>query len=622
MMKRIIIFTFVLLISLSLSAQDNTVRLTVSGEGATKEEATANALRSAIEQAFGTFVSANTQILNDDIVKDEIATISSGNIQEYSELGCITMPDGHKSVSLSATVSIGNLISYAKSKGSSAEFAGAVFGMNMTMRKLNAENEKRAIDHLLEQLDILAEDMFRIEVGVKGEPVKIDLEEYKYRHLREKYTSQPYLVNLNLSYHTTPVRKIFFELLYNTLKNVSLSEKEAHQYSDSGEPVYLMINIPKHPNAYSLNNDIKYCSLLRTGLYPNIMNDKYRVPYGGDVAYYFFRTDISSIIIDALHKSLMKAQLSNWSICVHGIDDMITFELIEREYNEYKWGNNSRVKLKDGSYVTIRQTARGIIYENDSHRSSIWRTFPESRYVIHNKSFSHARIIDFDHTFGLEMDIEEEIEDAQHFCSRTMEIVFTEEELSRITGFSIVPNEETFQNYDTTNKSMSENVEKNEAQKPKDVDLVENKSVPSQQEEQTIVSIKHNDIELNNASEKIVPQQVKVNIPEGEPIPYQLVEEKPSFQGGDINQFLKWVRENQIYPEIAKENGIQGRVTVRATINTDGSLTDIMVVRGVDPSLDKEAIRVVSQSPKWKPGKQGGKAVPVTYNFPVNFQIR
>ncbi|MBQ1281361.1 MAG: hypothetical protein IIY16_03855, partial [Oscillospiraceae bacterium] len=112
--------------------------------GATKEEATANALRSAIEQAFGTFVSANTQILNDDIVKDEIATISSGNIQEYSELGCITLPNGHKSVSLSATVSIGNLVSYAKSKGSSAEFAGSVFAMNMKMRKLNAENEKKA----------------------------------------------------------------------------------------------------------------------------------------------------------------------------------------------------------------------------------------------------------------------------------------------------------------------------------------------------------------------------------------------------------------------------------------------------------------------------------------------
>ena len=151
--------------SLSVSAQDNTIRLTVSGEGVTKEEATANALRSAIEQAFGTFVSANTQILNDDIVKDEIATISSGNIQEYKELGCITMPDGSKSVSLSATVSIGNLISYAKSKGSSAEFAGSVWAVNMKMRKLNAENERKAIEHMLEQLEILSKDMYRIEIA-------------------------------------------------------------------------------------------------------------------------------------------------------------------------------------------------------------------------------------------------------------------------------------------------------------------------------------------------------------------------------------------------------------------------------------------------------------------------
>ena len=173
MMKRILIFTFVaLFISLSLSAQDNTIRLTVSGEGATKEEATANALRSAIEQAFGTFVSANTQILNDDIVKDEIATISSGNIQEYTELGCITMPDGHKSVSLSATVSIGNLISYAKSKGSSAEFAGAVFAMNMKMRKLNAENEKKAVEHLRNQIEILAPDLFQIKISISESPLR------------------------------------------------------------------------------------------------------------------------------------------------------------------------------------------------------------------------------------------------------------------------------------------------------------------------------------------------------------------------------------------------------------------------------------------------------------------
>ncbi len=109
---------------------------------------------------------------------------------------------------------------------------------------------------------------------------------------------------------------------------------------------------------------------------------------------------------------------------------------------------------------------------------------------------------------------------------------------------------------------------------------------------------------------------------EEEAIPFQLVEEKPSFQGGDANQFSKWVNGKLNYPEIAKENGVQGRVTLQFTVEKDGTVTKVKVLRGVDPSLDKEAVRVVSQSPKWKPGKQRDRAVPVTYTFPVIFQLR
>ena len=109
---------------------------------------------------------------------------------------------------------------------------------------------------------------------------------------------------------------------------------------------------------------------------------------------------------------------------------------------------------------------------------------------------------------------------------------------------------------------------------------------------------------------------------EEEAIPFQLVEEKPSFQGGDANQFSKWVNSRLVYPEIAKENGVQGRVTLQFTVEKDGSVTKVKVLRGVDPSLDKEAVRVVSMSPKWKPGKQRDRAVPVTYTFPVIFQLR
>ena len=116
--------------------------------------------------------------------------------------------------------------------------------------------------------------------------------------------------------------------------------------------------------------------------------------------------------------------------------------------------------------------------------------------------------------------------------------------------------------------------------------------------------------------------EVEEEVVEEEAIPFQLVEEKPSFQGGDANQFSKWVNSRLVYPEIAKENGVQGRVTLQFTVEKDGSVTKVRVLRGVDPSLDKEAVRVVSMSPKWKPGKQRDRAVPVTYTFPVIFQLR
>ena len=115
---------------------------------------------------------------------------------------------------------------------------------------------------------------------------------------------------------------------------------------------------------------------------------------------------------------------------------------------------------------------------------------------------------------------------------------------------------------------------------------------------------------------------VEEEVVEEEAIPFQLVEEKPSFQGGDANQFSKWVNSRLVYPEIAKENGVQGRVTLQFTVEKDGTVTKVKVLRGVDPSLDKEAVRVVSMSPKWKPGKQRDRAVPVTYTFPVIFQLR
>ena len=109
---------------------------------------------------------------------------------------------------------------------------------------------------------------------------------------------------------------------------------------------------------------------------------------------------------------------------------------------------------------------------------------------------------------------------------------------------------------------------------------------------------------------------------EEDAIPFFVVEQKPSFNKGDANEFAKWVNARLVYPELAKENGVQGRVTLQFTVEADGRVTNVRVLRGVDESLDKEAVRVVSSSPKWKPGKQRDRAVKVTYTFPVIFQLR
>lgn len=100
-----------------------------------------------------------------------------------------------------------------------------------------------------------------------------------------------------------------------------------------------------------------------------------------------------------------------------------------------------------------------------------------------------------------------------------------------------------------------------------------------------------------------------------------IVEEMPQFPGGDL-ELRKFIAQSVKYPVIAQENGIQGRVYVQFVVGTDGSVGQVKVARGVDPNLDKEAIRVVESMPKWKPGKQRGKPVKVSYTVPINFVLQ
>ena len=117
-------------------------------------------------------------------------------------------------------------------------------------------------------------------------------------------------------------------------------------------------------------------------------------------------------------------------------------------------------------------------------------------------------------------------------------------------------------------------------------------------------------------------QEVVEEEVEEDAIPDVLVEEKPSFNGGDANEFSKWVNARLVYPEVAKENGVEGRVTLQFTISKEGRLENVKVLNAPDVSLAEEAVRVVSSSPKWKPGKQRDRAVKVSYTFPVIYRLR
>lgn len=101
---------------------------------------------------------------------------------------------------------------------------------------------------------------------------------------------------------------------------------------------------------------------------------------------------------------------------------------------------------------------------------------------------------------------------------------------------------------------------------------------------------------------------------------FMVVENMPTFPGGEA-ALLQYIGKNMKYPVIAQENGIQGRVIVSFVIEKDGHVADVTVVRGVDPALDKEAIRVVSAMPRWRPGEQRGKPVRVKYTLPVTFRL-
>jgi protein TonB len=134
--------------------------------------------------------------------------------------------------------------------------------------------------------------------------------------------------------------------------------------------------------------------------------------------------------------------------------------------------------------------------------------------------------------------------------------------------------------------------------------------------DQAQVEVKNEEVVAEVA---VVAEEVQENVDEAEP--FVVVEEMPMFPGGEV-ALLAFIADHTQYPEVAKENNIQGKVIVRFCVTSKGGVDKVEILKSVDPELDKEAIRVVKTLPTFKPGKQGGKPVPVWFMVPINFTLK
>lgn len=153
-----------------------------------------------------------------------------------------------------------------------------------------------------------------------------------------------------------------------------------------------------------------------------------------------------------------------------------------------------------------------------------------------------------------------------------------------------------------------------EPEAPEIIEVVE-------EEVETKFEIKSEDDQSQKQTQAYIPPPPPKPKEEATEEIFVVVEEQPAFPGGNA-AMMKFLSDNIRYPVIAQENGIQGRVICNFVVERDGSITDVQVVRGVDPSLDREAIRVIQQMPRWTPGKQRGSAVRVRFTLPVVFRLQ
>ncbi len=205
------------------------VTLTVNGQGKTKDEAKFNALRNAIENAFGAFISSNTSVINDELVKDEITSLSSGNIKKINIISEVQLPDGTYTTLINATVSLNKLNDLCKSKGVTSDFSGELFAMNIKIQKFKKENELKIISNLSSTISILFNSLF---------DYKIEVSKPKENSGTSGWNKGLWDIPISISATVNNNSKTIEDIFTKTIKEICVSNEEEKSIIETNQKVY------------------------------------------------------------------------------------------------------------------------------------------------------------------------------------------------------------------------------------------------------------------------------------------------------------------------------------------------------------------------------------------------
>ena len=232
------------------SDSKNTVELVTSSNGKSRSEAIKFALRDALEQSFGAFISSNTKIMNDEIVNDEIVSVSSGNILNYDVISESQLLDELYAVSVRSTVSLTSLTTYMQNKGHEISFSGESFGMKIKLQKLNEQSETKAIDNMIVVLRKLIIKIIDFKIVETSEPVL-------KTNFKGNEGEELYNVIVKVSSYPNKNYDSFKNFMLKTLRNISMSNIEIEEYSKLKKDVSRFIVFNEENMSYPTSEVLK-----------------------------------------------------------------------------------------------------------------------------------------------------------------------------------------------------------------------------------------------------------------------------------------------------------------------------------------------------------------------------